>query len=454
MSDLVSSTWLAARLADRSTRGIATETGALIRSGAIAVGMKLPPVRDLALALGVSPATVSAAWSELRRFKVISGRGRTGIWVCGDKVTPRPLRFEEIGNFGARSLDLSLAAPDPALLPPLEEALRHGARAAQLNSYERVPILETLRQAVATHWPYRPAAFVATNGGYDALHATVQTLIRPGSPVAIEDPTAMRLLDILDNVDAQLIPVACDDRGPDPSSLAAAIARKPAAFIYQPRTHSVTGCMVDPQRMAELASVLRGADMLIIEDDGLGDLSAVPPASLGQEFPDRVVHIVSYSKSFGPDLRLAALSSSAEIAAQIQGYRSFSAGWTSRILQEATAWLISDGETARLVDRARAIYAERRRALIGALAAHGVVVADRDGLCLWVAVRSEQFAIVTMAARGMAVLPGRKSTIRPSEHIRVATSILAHSVDSVAEALSLAHPENLNPKPLPIGAAE
>lgn len=444
MTETVSAEWLADRLKDRTMRGIATETGALIRSGAIAVGAKLPAVRDLAFALGVSPATVSTAWSELRKFRVIGGRGRTGIWVLGDKTHPRPIRYHEVGNYGAGALDLSLAVPDPALLPPLEEALRRGARAAGLNSYERVPILGSLAAAAAAGWAYKPEAFLATNGGYEAVYVTVQTLIRPGSVVAIEDPTAMRLLDILDNASAQLVPVACDDEGPMPASLAAALAKQPAAFLFQPRTHSVTGRMVQPQRLAELARVLSGSDALIIEDDGIGDVSALAPASLGRWFPDRTVHIRAYSKSHGPDLRVAVLSGPAAMLEQIQAYRSFGAGWTSRVLQEATAWLIGDPGTAVLLDQARQVYAQRRRALIAALAARGIRVPDRDGLCLWLPVRSEQFALVTLAAHGIAVRGGGNFSARPNDHIRVATSLLpAGKVGAVADALALTDPQRM-----------
>jgi DNA-binding transcriptional MocR family regulator len=440
MAETLSSEWLAAHLNDRTRRGIATEAGALIRSGAIPVGVKLPPVRELAVALGVSPATVSAAWSELRRFKVISGQGRTGMWVCGDKLTPRPQRFEEVGNFGAHALDLTWATPDPALLPPLGEALLHGAAAADLNSYERVPIVASLQQAAQARWPYRPEAFLATNGGYEAVYMTLQTLIRPGSAVAIEDPTGMRLLDMLDDLGAQIVSVACDEAGPDPAALADALRKQPAAFLYQPRTHSITGSRVSAERLADLARVLKDSDTLIVEDDGVGDISSLPPASLGRHFPQRTVHILSYSKSFGPDLRLAVLSSSADIVNQIQAYRSFGAGWTSRILQGAASWLISDKESNAAVDRARQVYAARRRALIAALKRRGVLVPDRDGLCLWIAVRSEQFAVVTMAARGIAVLPGKKCTITDSEHIRVGTSLLTEHLDAVADAIALTDP--------------
>jgi DNA-binding transcriptional MocR family regulator len=200
--------------------------------------------------------------------------------------------------------------------------------------------------------------------------------------------------------------------------------------------------MVGLQRMAELARVLRGSEALIIEDDGVGDVSALPPASLGAAFPDRTVHIRSYSKSLGPDLRVAVLSGPAEIVGQIQAYRSFGAGWTSRLLQEATAWLIGDPDTTALVDRARQIYGQRRRSLVTALAARGIAAPDHDGLCLWLPVRSEQFALVTLAAHGIAVRGGGNFSPRPSDHIRVATSLLpADQVEAVADALALTDPQ-------------
>jgi hypothetical protein len=150
--------WFAERLGDRTMRGIARETSALIRSGALPVGSKLPPVRDLAFELGVSPATVSQAWSELRRHKIIGGRGRNGAWVMGDRFAARPERHLSGGNYGPGVLNLAIASPDVGLLPPLDAALVHGARAENLNSYERVRILPQLEAAVRPSWPYEPGA--------------------------------------------------------------------------------------------------------------------------------------------------------------------------------------------------------------------------------------------------------------------------------------------------------
>lgn len=430
--------WFTDKLMDRSIRGLALETGALIRAGALPVGTKLPPIRDLAFALGVSPATISEAWSELRRQKIISGRGRNGTWVSGDRFVAKPNRLGSSGNYGEGILNLTAAVPDVRLLPPLAEAMAYGASAENLNSYERNRILPELEEEVRKAWPYEPEAFLATNGGYNAVYTLVHALLPPGASVAIENPTGMRILDILEDRGVRIVPVECDDEGPVPSSLAAAMKSRPAAFIFQPRLHSVTGQSVSPERLEALAEVLKETDILIVEDDGAGDISAAPRHSLGTLFPNRVIHILSFSKTHGPDLRLAVLSSTRAIVEQIQSYRSFSAGWTSRILQAATAWLLRDPATRESVDHARTVYHTRRAHLVGALQKRGVQALHGAGLCAWVPVSSEPFAMVTLAAHGIAVHPGAKFSNLPTRHLRIATATLSDRYEKVADAIALA----------------
>lgn len=321
MGDTVEASWFAEKIADRSIRGIALETSALIRAGVLPIGTRLPAIRDIAYELHVSPATISEAWSELRRQKIISGRGRNGTWVSGDRFVAKPERLASSGNYRAGVLDLTLAGPDAALLPRLAEAMAYGASVDDLNSYERSRIVPELKDAVSERWPYEAEAFLATNGGYNAVYTILHALVSPGSSVAIEHPTAMRLLDILEDLGVKIIPVACDDDGPLPASLSEALRQRPAAFLFQPRLHSVTGVTVSSSRLDQLGDVLEDSDTLIIEDDGVGDVSTAAPQSLGGRFAERTIHILSLSKSLGPDLRLAVLSSSAPIVDQIQSYR-------------------------------------------------------------------------------------------------------------------------------------
>lgn len=439
MSDICEARWLAERITNKTIRGIALETSALVRAGVLPVGTRLPAMRDLAYELGVSPATISEAWAELRQQKIISGRGRNGTWVCAERFVAKPERLASAGHYGANVLDLSMAVPDQALLPPLAKAMVYATSVGDLNSYARSRIVPELRDAIAGNWPYEPEAFLAINGGYNGVYTTLRALVRPGSVVAVEHPTAMRLLDILEDLGVKIVPVLSDGEGPLPASLSQALAERPAAFLFQPRLHSVTGQTVTLQRIEALAGVLAESDTLIIEDDGLADISAERPVSLGKRFPDRTVRIVSFSKTLGPDLRLAVLSGSASIVEQIQSYRAFSAGWTSRVLQAAVAWLIRDEETSQIVAAARATYQERRDTLARELRERGVQTMPGSGLCLWVPVQSEPFAMVTLAARNIAVVPGNKFSILPSAHIRVATSKLTSGHAQVAEAIALAH---------------
>ncbi|WFR97630.1 PLP-dependent aminotransferase family protein [Rhizobium tumorigenes] len=437
MSEVLDVAWFAEKITDRTIRGIGMETSALIRSGALPVGTKLPAVRDLAFALGISPATISEAWSELRRQKIISGRGRNGTWVSGDRFVAKPERLASSGNYGVDVLNLTAAVPDVTLLPKLTEAMVYGASAENLNSYERSRILPELEAAVREGWPYEPEAFLATNGGYNAVYTMMNALVMPGAAVAIENPTAMRLLDILEDRGARIVPVECDRHGPLPASLEAAMKYRPVAFVFQPRVHSVTGQSVSTERMGSLAEILRNTDTLIVEDDGIADIADQPRQSLGRLFPQRVIHIFSFSKTHGPDLRLAVLSSSQAIVEQIQSYRSFSAGWTSRILQAAGAWLIRDPATQETLQRAKAIYAQRRGGLVQALQDRNIDAAHGGGLCAWVPVSSEPFAMVTLAARGIAVYPGNKFSLLPGNYLRVATATLSDRCIEVADAIAL-----------------
>ncbi|AFT90506.1 GntR family transcriptional regulator [Paraburkholderia phenoliruptrix] len=185
---------LVEQISSRTMRGIALEVAELIRGGKIPIGTQLPPVRDLAEAFGVSPATISGAWKHLRSFRMVDGGGRTGTWVRGDQTTLRPARYEDFANYGESIVaDLRFASPDPELLPDLRDALTQAHRLSNLHSYSRESISSELKNAVAQDWPYGECTFTAINGGYDGLHTALQLIVVPGCAVAIEDPTTLRV---------------------------------------------------------------------------------------------------------------------------------------------------------------------------------------------------------------------------------------------------------------------
>lgn len=427
------------KLTKPSTRGIALEMARLIRCGEIPVGTKLPSVRELGEAMGVSPATISSAWGQLRRFHVITGKGRNGIWVTADQASLRPVRFETVSPFGDRVIaDLTLATPDPSLLPDLKEALTFGSQVENLNSYVRQPITQNLDRVSRARWPYDADDFLALNGGIEAVYTVLRTVVMPGTIVAVENPTATRLLDILEGLGAQLIAVTCDPNGPTEESLKSALELGASVFLYQPRTHTTTGHVVSSERMEALMRILEKSDALIIEDDGLGDLSEAFSASIGKWLPDQTIHIVSYSKSLGPDLRVAVLSGSHELVQRIRSYRNFGASWTSRILQDAVAWLLESPEAQRCVINAKAIYRERRERMVSELLSRNIKVEGCDGLSVWIEVPDQQFVVQNMAVRGFPVSLGSRFCLKTQgDHVRLSTSRLIKHYAEIAEALRL-----------------
>ena len=323
-------------IVDRSPKGIAAAVHRLIRSGRLSTGDRLPTVRDIARELGVSPATVSEAWQALGAVGAIQARGRAGSFVR-DTVEPgRPVRYLGIGGApGAEGLDLSTGTPDPALLPPLREALQRVTirDLAWTTSYLDDPVLPQLERLLRRTWPFQPERLTVVDGALDALSRIVEQSVRLGDRVVMENPGFPPLIDLLERCGAEIAPVGMDDEGIRPADLLRALALEPVAIFLQPRAQNPTGTNMSVARSAELAGILRGWSGLIIEDDHSGDIATGEDVSIGMHLPDRTVHIRSYSKSHGPDLRIAAVGGSADVIDPMLARRMLGPGWTSRLLQ-------------------------------------------------------------------------------------------------------------------------
>ncbi|HRA07822.1 MAG TPA: GntR family transcriptional regulator [Propionicimonas sp.] len=63
------------------------QVAALVASGELAPGDKLPTVRRLAADLSLAPNTVARAYRELETAGVLDTRGRAGTFVTGDQTS-------------------------------------------------------------------------------------------------------------------------------------------------------------------------------------------------------------------------------------------------------------------------------------------------------------------------------------------------------------------------------
>ncbi|MET4703863.1 aminotransferase class I/II-fold pyridoxal phosphate-dependent enzyme [Frigoribacterium sp. UYMn621] len=435
---------IATAVEEATPHGIAATVARMITSGDLAPGDRLPTVRELALDLGVSPATVSHAWQALSGVGLIVSRGRSGSFVMAAPRKWLPPRFQGLaGQLEATRLDLSSGTPDPQLLPALGPALSRVAERAGTASYLDQPVIPELETVLRSSWPYEVQAITVVDGALDALSRAMETVIRFGDRVVVEDPGFPPMFDLLDHFGAVRVPVRLDEDGMRPDLLAEALTLRPTAILLQPRAQNPTGRSLTKARAEELARVIRlsrhASDAIVIEDDHSGEIAVSRDVSLGSWLPGQVLHIRSFSKSHGPDLRIAAIGGPTEIIDRLVARRILGPGWTSRMLQTILHDLLTDSTSISEVNDARRIYRSRQRRLSEALAGHGVTLAPSDGINTWLEVADERSAIVQLAAAGIRVAAGTPFEASAGGHfVRVTAGLVSRDFDTIAEQLATA----------------
>ena len=418
-----------------------------VRRGAIDWGSRLPPVRVLAGALHVSPATVAKAYSDLRQRGIVEADGRRGT-----RVRSRP------AVAAARSalrvpvprgvLDLSAGEPDVRLLPDLRFHLE--AVAADLGppmGYAQAGAMPELVEAArprlaADGVPLADAAITVTGGTLDAIERLLTVHLRPGDAVAVEDPGWANLFDLLAALGLRSVPMAVDDDGPLTDSLAAALAAGVRAVVVTTRAQNPTGAAVSVFRAAELRQVLADhPDVLLIEDDHAAELAGVALHCIGP-VTGAWAFVRSASKPFGPDLRIAVLAGDEATVARVVGRMRIGSGWVSTILQRLLLRLWEDERTGAQIEAAAGDYDDRRLTLVDALAGRDVRAHGRTGINVWVPVPDETRAVSILCDAGYAVAPGSLFRISAPPGIRITVGPLADDqLQPLTEAVAAAvHP--------------
>lgn len=414
-----------------------------MRTGALPAGATLPPVRGLASALGVSPATVAKAYQELRGRGVVETAGRNGTRVRGRPAVQARLSRHVPVPPGA--LDLSAGEPLTRLLPDYGRQLARlaGAAAAPGTYRDGGPLPELIDLArarlAADGVPVTGAALTVTGGALDGIERLLTTQLRPGDRVAVEDPGWGNLLDLVAALGLTPVGMPVDDQGPTETGLRRALAAGVGAVIITSRAQNPTGAAVDGPRCAALRGLLSAyPNVLLIEDDHAAELSSVPLHPLVGAGPCWAF-LRSVSKPYGPDLRLAVLAGDEATVARVAGRMRMGAGWVSTLLQRLVILLWQDPEVAGLVARARQEYAARRAALAAALAARGMTVLGRTGLNLWVPVPDETRAVAVLRDQGYAVAPGARFRIASPPAIRITVGpVEPAAVEPLADAVAAA----------------
>ncbi|WP_157875935.1 aminotransferase class I/II-fold pyridoxal phosphate-dependent enzyme, partial [Streptacidiphilus griseoplanus] len=278
-------------------RAVADALAAEIAAGRLRPGDRLPPQRAFARSRGIANSTAGRVYRELTSRGLVVGEVGRGTFVRAAAPPGAPALAEP----AAARIDLELNHPQvPGQTALLAEGLGRMLRPDALA--------EALRPAGATGtaaargaaaallsrdgWAPDPAHILFAGSGRSAIAAAIAAHVPPGGRLGVEALTYPVVKAIAARLGVVLVPVETDEGGLRPDALAAAHRSTPLRAVYlQPTLHNPFGTTMGPQRRAELADVLRQADLHAIEDSVWAFLHRDAPPPLAALAPERTILI-------------------------------------------------------------------------------------------------------------------------------------------------------------------
>lgn len=439
-------------LADQFARAIA--------DGKLPQGSKLKPHRDLAYDLGLSVQTVSRAYNDLIRRGLIAGKVGSGTFVLSQASDSNPPYLDRRAS---DVIDLSILKPvcDGYHVAKMRDGLHWVAdnlTPASALSFRPSSVLPRHR-SVAAEWLKRtridasPERIIITDGATSAISTAIMSAVPCGATLAVPALTHHLMMPLCKYLGIHLEGLAVDSDGVLPDELDKA-ARKGMvrAFYTQPTVINPRANVTAPTRRLELIEVARRHDLLIVENDILGDLVVDPPASYAELAPERTFHVRGFTKSTLPGLRLAYLHAP-DRGAAIAANRHLVLNWMATpVMVELLSHWIESGAVDQMVGWQRAALS-RRFEIVSEILRGLDYRAHPQGLHVWLrlpeGVDQDQF-VSQLRLQGVAVASGRAFQVNDfADQAAVRIAVGAASEEDFRRGLILVR-EMLKDSPEPL----
>ncbi|WP_327594226.1 PLP-dependent aminotransferase family protein [Streptomyces chartreusis] len=401
-------------------RRIADRMADDITAGRLRPGQRLPPQRVFARRRGIAGSTAGRVYAELVRRGLVVGEVGRGTFVrAAPEGTGRAL--VEAATAAPVNLELNYpSAPGQSelLAPALAQLQRPDVLTEALRPSPATGTSAARRAAAALlatpGWRPAPEQLLFTGNARQAVAATLASLVRPGGRVGVEALTYPVVKEIAARLGITLVPLATDEEGPRPDSVAAAHRSAPLAALYlQPALHNPTSLTTCPERRRLLARTALDLGIPVVEDRIWSFLTDDDP--LAAHAPG-LTHVVDgLSKRVAPGLTVGFVAvPEARVEAVAAAVRS--GGWSAgRFALEAAVRWIEEGTVRRLVAAKRADAARRQRVVAEELRDFAVRSDPRAYFAWWelpAPWRADTFTAAA-AAHGIAVTPGPAFAVDP-----------------------------------------
>jgi len=417
-----------------------------IQRGVLRAGERLPSVRALCTARGISQGTVMQAYYLLEDRGLVSARPRSGYYVNATaraplpeptlptllpepmQVTPSNLLYSVLNSIKQRSnVPLGSAFASPMLFPLPKLAQLLGAAARRLDPWRIVDDLPPgnaeLRRHLARRYLEMGAEvdvddIVITNGASEALMLCMVATTRPGDVVAIESPTHYNVLHMIEASGRRAVCIpTCSQEGMNLPALESAIAAQDIKAVWaMPTFQNPTGATMPAANKAALVALLARHGIPLIENDVYGDLwfeGERPLPAKTWDTQGGVLHCGSFNKSLAPGYRLGWVAAGRWNEVVRQNKFLLSIG-TNVPAQAAIADFLKHGGYELHLRRLRSALRDQRDRLLLAVARHfpAGTAASRPhgGYVLWVQLAPGSIDTLELMRRaldeGVSLAPG------------------------------------------------
>jgi DNA-binding transcriptional MocR family regulator len=318
-------------------REVADRITALVAAGTFRTGDRLPSIREMSRQAQVSINTVKVAYSHLEDRCLIEARPQSGYYVCPrplqlprePKISPRNIGPQEISasklvvrlmrdTLDSSKVQFGAAIPNPQLIPAqkLGRILAGACRshASESAGYATSPGHKQLRGQIA-RWMLKagctlnPEELIITTGASEAVFLALQVLCKPGDTVAIGSPIYFNFVQMLQLLNLRVIEIPTSPtEGLHLDTLRHALQTNKIAccVVISNFDNPLGSCLTDAKKQ-ELAEMLNGAGIPLIEDDINGDLShgdERPSVAKAWDRTGNVLLCSSFSKTLAPGYRV------------------------------------------------------------------------------------------------------------------------------------------------------
>lgn len=314
------------RMVDRAKRpiyvAIADAVEEAITRGELRSGDRLPPHRTLAREMDVDLTTITRAYAEARRRKLIDATVGRGTFVRTPEI--RGIRADE-GTLVDMSMNLPPQPQHPSLSVTLLDGLSsliHSSNAAVLMSY-RTGAGGVRDREAGGYWlepilgRTNPDRVLVCAGAQASMTAVTSLLFKPGATILTDPLTYPNFRGLASHLGLRLVGVEIDEFGMVPDSVRNACEKlEPQAIYCVPTIHNPTTITMPLERREALAAVALRFALPIIEDDAYGMVPGRPLPAIATFAPELTYYISTLSKCLSPGLRIAYMVAPTPIHAQ------------------------------------------------------------------------------------------------------------------------------------------